>query len=118
MSGDGPQDAAALAKIFQDALVNVVRPPAKEEEVCVDFASKMSKLKLDVWFPDEVLHVYFFGMMDAIQHQVWPPMNAVNELAAKMKKGSKKQEHKPFLFVDLKKSVHTLYILSCLTLSV
>ena len=58
LSGDGPQDAAALAKIFQDALVNVVRPPAKEEEVCVDFASKMSKLGLDVWFPDEVLHAY------------------------------------------------------------
>ena len=58
LSGDGPQDAAALAKMFQDALVNFVRPSAKEEEVCVDFASKMSKLGLDVWFPDEVLHAY------------------------------------------------------------
>ena len=71
---------------FEQALLRLMGKE-KDEAVHIDSAEKMGQLELAKHIPSEV----------------WPPPNAVRELASRLKKLCKHGMVRPFVFADLRK---------------
>eukprot|EP00973_Karenia_brevis_P027297 3763641-Karenia_brevis.AAC.1 len=77
-----------VKELLQETFCEVLGVAKKtHNEVAVDVSGKLESMGLGKWIPDEA----------------WPPSQAVNQLAGKLKALTNKGQDKPFVFVDLKK---------------
>ena len=93
-------------RALQAVLLGFAGKPV-QELVSVDLGAKLAELGLANFFPHEVGSLLLLlcpaWKVPKFCLQAWPDVNAVRELATKLKIRTKNGEKNPFLVVDLRK---------------